>query len=195
MRTHQLLIQSARWALAIATLITFSISVRAQNSGAQVLKDSMPAAIPHLSANGRLPASTRLNLSIGLPLRNESALDSLLRQLYDPASPNYRHYLAPGQFAEQFAPTAADYQTVANFFGTNGFTVTEHPDRMVLDVSGSVADVERVFHLAMRTYRHPTENRTFFGPDRVPSLNLSVPILHISGLDNYALKRPKIVKE
>jgi len=195
MRTHPLPIQAVHWTLAIAIVITFSISVRAQNSGAQVLKDSMPAAIPHLSANGRLPASTRLNLSIGLPLRNESALDNLLRQLYDPASPNYRHYLAPGQFAEQFAPTAADYQTVANFFGTNGFTVTEHPDRMVLDVSGSVADVERVFHLAMRTYRHPTENRTFFGPDRVPSLNLSVPILHISGLDNYAFKRPKIVKE
>jgi hypothetical protein len=195
MRTHPLPIQAVHWTLAIAMAIAFSISVRAQNPGVQVLKDSMPAAIPHLSASGRLPASTRLNLSIGLPLRNESALNSLLRELYDPASPNYRHYLTPGQFAEQFAPTAVDYQTVANFFGTNGFTAIEHSDRMVLDVSGSVSDVERVFHLTMHTYQHPTKDRTFFGPDRVPSLNLTVPILHISGLDNYAFKESKMVKE
>jgi hypothetical protein len=195
MKKKPFLIQAAHWTLAITLAAAFSIPARAQNAHAQFLKGSMPAVIPHLSASGRLDAATRLNLSIGLPLRNENALDTLLGQLYDPASPNYRHYLTPQQFTEHFAPSASDYQTLANFFGTNGFTVVEHPDRMVLDVSGPVPDVERVFHLTMRTYRHPTENRTFFGPDRAPSLNLSVPILHISGLDNYALKRSKIVKE
>lgn len=195
MRTHRLLIRVAHQTLAMAIVAAFSLSARAQNAGTQFLKDSMPAVVPHLPASGRLPAATRLNLTIGLPLRNESTLDDLLRQLYDPASLNYRHYLTPQQFRERFAPSATDYQTVANFFGTNGFTVVQHPDRMVLDVSGPVADVERVFHLNMRTYRHPTENRTFFAPDSVPSLNLTVPILHISGLDNYKFKRSKIVKE
>jgi hypothetical protein len=195
MRTHRLLIHATHWTLAIAMAMIFPVPARAQNAGAQVLKDSMPAAIPHLPASGRPTASTRLNLSIGLPLRNESALDNLLRQIYDPASPNYRHYLSHEQFTEQFAPAAADYQTVADYFSTNGFTVTEHPGRMVLGVNGSVADVERVFHLTMHTYQHPTQHRTFFGPDKTPSLNLNVPILHVSGLDNYALKQSKIVKE
>jgi subtilase family serine protease len=194
MKRKPFLIHAAHWALAIA-LAALSTPTHAQNTGAQILQSSVPAVISHLSASGRLAANTRLNLSIGLPLRNESALDTLLGQLYDPASPNYRHYLTSQQFAEQFAPSASDYQAAANFFGTNGFTVVEHPDRMVMDVSGPVADVERVFHLTMHTYRHPTENRTFFGPDRAPSLNMSVPILHVSGLDNYALKRSKIVKE
>ena len=195
MRTHPLLIQAARSTLAIAMVMTFSIAARAQNAGAQVLKDSMPAAIPHLPASGRLTATARLDLSIGLPLRNERALDDLMRQIYDPASPNYRHYLTHEQFTEQFAPAAADYQTVADYFSTNGFTVVEHPGRIVLDVNGPVADVERVFHLTMHTYQHPTQHRTFFGPDKTPSLNLSVPILHVSGLDNYALKQSKMVKE
>ncbi len=194
MKTQPFLIQAAHWTLAIV-ITTFSISARAQNTNTQFLKDSLPAIIPHLSASGRLATTTRLKLSIGLPLRNESAFDNLLHQLYDPSSPNYRHYLTPQEFKEQFAPAAADYQAVADFFSTNGFIVLEHSDRMVLDVSGSVADVERVFHLTMRTYRHPTKNRTFFGPDSVPSLNLSVPILHISGLDNYSFKEPKIIKK
>jgi subtilase family serine protease len=194
MREKSFFIRVAQWTVAIA-LAALSIPAQAQNAGTQALQNSAPAAISNLSATGRLAATTRLNLSIGLPLRNESALADLLHQLYDPASPNYRHYLTPGQFAEQFAPSSSDYRSVANFFGTNGFTVVEHPSRMVLDVSGRVPDVERVFHLTMQTYEHPTEHRTFFGPDRAPSLNLSVPILHISGLDNYALKRSKIVRE
>jgi len=195
MKKQPSLIKAAHWTVVIALAAAFCTPAHAENAGPQFLQGSVPPVIPHLSASGRLTAETRLNLSIGLPLRNESALDNLLRQLYDPASLNYRHYLTPQQFIEQFAPSASDYQAVANFFGTNGFTVVEHSDRMVLDISGSVADVERVFHLTMRTYRHPTENRTFFGPDSVPSLNLSVPILHISGLDNYALKRSKLIKK
>lgn len=185
-------LNSVRWALAIAVATAFCSAAQA---GPQVFQDSMPRAISHLSATGRLDAKTPLNLSVGLPLRNESALDSLLGQLYDPSSPNYRHYLTQQQFIDQFAPSASDYQTVANFFGTNGFTVVQHSSRMVLDVSGSAADVERVFHVTMRTYKHPTENRNFFGPDTFPSLNVGVPILHISGMDNYALKKPKFVKE
>ncbi len=194
MNKHPLFINGAQWTMAVALAVACSIPARAQNTGPQSFKDSLPSAVPHLSANGRLPAETRVNLSIGLPLRNEDALNNLLSQLYDPASPNYRHYLTRQQFVEQFAPAASDYQTVANFFGTNGFTVVQHSSRMVLDVSAPVADVERVFHVTMRTYRHPRENRNFFAPDTVPSLNLSVPILHISGLDNYAVKQSKIRK-
>jgi subtilase family serine protease len=185
-------IKTAFGVLAVAMAAAFCLPALA---GPQSIQRSVPPAVSHLSATGRLAAETLLNLSIGLPLRNEAALNSLLAQLYDPVSPTYRHYLTPQQFAEQFAPSPSDYQTAANFFGTNGFTVVQHPDRMVLDVSGSVANVERVFHVTMRTYQHPKENRTFFSADSVPSLDLSVPILHVSGLDNYALKRSKIVKE
>lgn len=182
----------ARCTMAVGILAAFCFSAKA---GPQLVHSSVPAAVSHMTSLGRVAANAHLNLSIGLPLRNEDALNSLLAQLNDPASPGYRHYLTPQQFAEQFAPSATDYQAVANFFVTNGFTIVQHPGRMVLDVSGSVADVERVFHLTMRTYRHPTENRTFFAPDSAPALDLGVPILHISGLDNYAVKQSKIIKE
>ena len=58
---------------------------------------------------------------------------------------------------------------------------------MLLDVKASVADIERVFHVTMRVYQHPTEARTFFAPDVEPSLDLSIPVLHISGLDSYII--------
>jgi hypothetical protein len=140
---------------------------------------------------GTLPGSQRLNLAIGLPLRNERDLDALLQQLYDPASPNYRRYLTPEQFTERFGPTEADYQALMDFAASNDLTITvTHPNRVVLNVAGTVTDIQKTFHLTLRVYRHPLEARDFYAPDVEPSINLSVPILHISGLDNYSLPHP-----
>ena len=147
----------------------------------------------NLAPVGRVAAEQRLNLAIGLPLRNREALDNLIQQLYDPSSPNFRHYLTPEQFGEMFGATEADYQAVIDFMKANGLTVTKtHPNRLVVDVQGTVADVERVMHVTMREYQHPREARHFYAPDVDPSLDLSVPILEISGLNNYSLRRPML---
>jgi subtilase family serine protease len=159
--------------------------------GRQFLHGHIPEAVSHLQPVGRLSATQHLSLAIGLPLRNEAALDHLLQQIYDPTSPDYRHYLTPEQFAEQFGPSKQDYQTLIAFAEKNGLTVTgTYPNHTLLDVSGSVADIEQVFHVTMRVYQHPKEARTFYAPDVEPSLDLAVPVLHISGLDNFIQSRP-----
>ncbi|HVV70389.1 MAG TPA: protease pro-enzyme activation domain-containing protein, partial [Verrucomicrobiae bacterium] len=116
---------------------------------------------------GELPLTNELKLAIGLPLRNQAALTNLLAELYDPSHPNYRHYLAPEEFTARFGPTKAQYDRVKNFARTNGLTVLgAHANRLVLDVRGNVAQVQRAFHISLRTYPHPTESRSFFAPDR-----------------------------
>jgi hypothetical protein len=181
--------------VAIACAVVFlQFPASAQNLGRQFLKGHVPRVVErlHLQPVSRLSSEKHLNLAIGLPLRNQQALDDLLRQIYDSASPNYRHYLTPEQFTEQFGPTEQDYQAVITFMESKGLTVTyRHPNRVVLDVSGSVPDIERVFHVTMRIYQHPTEARTFYAPDIEPSLDLAIPILQVSGLDNYSLPHPK----
>ena len=57
---------------------------------------------------------------------------------------------------------------------------------MLLDVQGAVADIEKAFQVKMRVYQHPKENRTFFAPDAEPSVPAGLPVLDISGLNNYA---------
>jgi uncharacterized repeat protein (TIGR03803 family) len=179
---------------AACAILLLLFTTRAQAAGRQVLRGHVPAAVARLSPVGRLPGTNRLNLAIGLPLRNQEALTNLLRQIYDPASPNYRHYLTPEQFTEQFGPTEKDYQAVISFAKANGLTVTgTHPNRILVDVSGSVADIERALHVTLRVYQHPTEKRMFHAPDVEPSLDLAVPILGISGLDDYSLPRPRVI--
>ena len=157
----------------------------------KTLRGHVPAAMARLTPVDRLPASQHLNLAIGLPLRNREALTNLLHDLYDPASPSFRQYLTPQQFTEQFGPSEADYQAVIAFARANGLTVTvKHPNRVLLDVSGSVADIEKAFHVTMRVYQHPKEARTFYACDVEPSLDLATPILTIGGLNNYQLPHP-----
>jgi hypothetical protein len=158
----------------------------------QVLKGHLPEAVARgLAPAGRLPASRELGLAIGLPLRNREALTNLLQQLYDPASPLYHHYLKPEQFTASFGPEEKDYQALRHFAESHGLTVTAtHPNRMVLDVKGAVADVEKAFHVNMGIYPHPTEPRTFYAPDVEPALDLDVPVLAIAGLSDYARPHP-----
>lgn len=168
-----------------------AVALSATAAPLQTVQAHVPPAVKALTPAGRLPATNVLNLAIALPLRNEPALSNLLPQIYDPANPNYHHYLTPAQFTEKFGPTAKDYQTLIAFAKANDLQVTAtHSNRMILDVSGTVPEVEKALHTTFHIYQHPSEKRLFFAPDIEPSLNLSVPVLHISGLDNYALPRP-----
>jgi hypothetical protein len=91
----------------------------------------------------------------------------LLSRLYDPRSADYRHFLSVDQFTEQFGPTAEDYQAVVDFAQANGFTVTGTPaNRMLVPISGTIAQIERAFHVSMKVYQDPTEKRTFYSGSR-----------------------------
>jgi|HubBroStandDraft_6_1064221.scaffolds.fasta_scaffold00045_72 subtilase family serine protease len=144
---------------------------------------------------GHLPGAQRLSLAISLPPRNEAELDDLLQQIYNPQSPSYHQYLSVQEFAARFGPTESDYATVLRFAEANGLAVIDTAaNRMVVDVEGPAANIESAFHITLGTYQHPTESRTFYAPDREPTPDLDVPLLHISGLDNFTLPRAKNIR-
>ena len=175
---------------------TVLLVASARSADMQVLKGHVPEVVARgLTPTGRLPATQELRLAIGLPLRNPQGLSNLLQSLYDPASPNYHRFLSPEQFTASFGPEAKDYLAVQRFAESNGLKVAGTcPDRLLLDVTGAVADVEKAFHLNMRVYRHPTETRDFYSPDVEPSVDASLRIVDISGLNNYSLPHPMSLK-
>jgi hypothetical protein len=175
----------------IGAVFLLQFTSLAQSVPPRALAGHVPAAVAGLAPTGRLEAGRELHLAIGLPWRNREGLTNLLQRIYDPASPDYHHYLTPAEFAEQFGPSEDDYRAVREFAAANGLTVTmTHSNRAVLDVSGSVSNIEQALHVNLHTYRHPRESREFYAPDREPSLDLATPVLHISGLDNYVVPRP-----
>ncbi len=147
-------------------------------------------------ANGRLPGNQVLQVDLVLPLRDPAGLKAFLADIYNPKSPNYHQFLTPTEFTARFGPTADDYDTVLRFAKTYGFEVVGGSrDGMLVQVKGSVSNIEAAFHVNMRTYQHPTENRTFYSPDREPTLDLPFNLWHISGLDNYSIPKPLLVNK
>ena len=179
--------------LALSGITTFSSP--AAGASRVMLRGHVPAVVSGLQPQGLLSATKDLNLAIGLPLRNREALTNLLREIYDPASPNFHHYLTPEEFTARFGPTEQDYQKVIDFAKANGLSVVNsHPNRMVLEVIGKSADIGKAFQVTLRTYRHPSENRDFFAPDAEPTVDAALPIQNVSGLNNYLLPRPAFHK-
>jgi len=140
---------------------------------------------------GRLPAKQSMRLVLVLPLRNQAQLDDFLENLYNPSSPSFRKFLTVEEFTAQFGPSKEDYDEVIHFAEKNGLSVVgTSPNRVNVDVWGTVGDIESAFHVNMGVYQHPTEGRTFYAPDREPMPNLSVELWRIAGLDNYSIPRP-----
>jgi len=174
--------------LALAAMVWPS---RAAETGLKTLSGHVPQCVAGLTAMSRVSSNDVLHLAIGLPLRNQGALDALIQEIYDPSSPKYHSYLSAAEFTAQFAPVESDYQTVINFARTNGFTVTGGcSNRTLVDVVGKVSDIERAFHVKLRTYQHPFEAREFYAPDVEPTVDASLPVLSVYGLNNYKLPRP-----
>ncbi len=183
-RTSRLFLLSMVGALSTATALS-----QTQNLLTHHLRPA--TASGQAKAVGHLPATQTLRLVLTLPLRNQAQLDNLLQELYNPSSPSYRHFLSVEQFTAQFGPTQDDYDAVIDFANTHGLkVVATSPNRVNVDVTGTVTNIEKAFHISMATYQHPTENRTFYAPDREPSVDLPFQLWHISGLDNYSIPRP-----
>ncbi|MGA3012039.1 MAG: protease pro-enzyme activation domain-containing protein [Terracidiphilus sp.] len=144
---------------------------------------------------GYLPETQIMHVDIVLPLRDKGGLDAFVADVYDPSSPNYRHFLTPDETSAKFGPTQESWNALVSFATSNGFRIENGSlKKRDLVLTGTVSAIESAFHVTMRTYQHPTENRVFFSPDREPTVNLPFQLEHISGLDNYSIPHTMLVK-
>jgi len=140
---------------------------------------------------GELPANKTMHFDVVLALRHQPELENFLQELYDPSSPSYKHYVTPQQFAERFGASQEDYDALIAFAKANGFKIIGGSlESRDVQFSAPVANVNKAFHITMGLYQHPTENRTFYSPDREPSADLPMQLWHITGLDNYSIPHP-----
>ena len=182
---------------ACALLAALGCSVAAFAQPQPALTHHVPEVVQRGLAKSveHLHADQTLRLILTLPLRKQTELDNFIQAVADPSSPTYRQYLTVEEFTDKFGPNQEDYNSVINFVNANGFTVVgTSRNRLNVDVEGTVSRIERTFNLRMNSYQHPTENRTFYAPDREPTADLAVRIWHVSGLDNYSIPHPALSK-
>jgi subtilase family serine protease len=95
-------------------------------------------------------ALAHMQLLLKRPAGTQAALDRLIGELYNPASPRFHHWLTPQEFGAEFGPAAADVQAVAGWLQGHGFAVNGvQAGRMMVDFSGNAGQIRAAFHTEM----------------------------------------------
>lgn len=158
----------------------------------QQLTGHIPIEAENASYLGAMDTSKTLNLAISLSPQNSEDLQQFLANVYDPHHPLYHHFLTPAEFAQRYGATDADYQAVMDFAKAHHLTVTRtYPNKLLVDVQGSVDDIQKTFHVHLKRLQRP-DGSEFHAPDQEPSVDLSVPIAHVAGLENYQIPKPTL---
>ncbi len=189
------MVRRASTFLFTAIIAALVVSITAQGQSQSPMTRHVREAVLNGQAQvlGRLPASQSLRFDVVLALRHQPELENFLEEVYDPQSPSYQHFLTVKEFTERFGPSEEDYDAVIRFARANGLEIVGGSrDAMDVQLKGTVAALEKAFHVTMGLYQHPTESRTFYAPDREPTVDLPFQLWHISGLDNYSIPRPLV---
>ncbi len=150
--------------------------------GRQVLNNyTLP---PPSTIVGVEPQETPVTVHVGMPLRNVTALQTIVTQASNPRSSTYRQWVTPSTFMENYAPSATEYDQLVAWAEAQGFRVTTYANRLGLNIFGTAAQIEQAFFVNLIEAQRP-DGTTFYEPDRQPSINLSLPVEGMSGLDNY----------
>jgi len=175
--------------MLIAALFLLFISpfTHAQPANPRVtLSDSASSFTSKSQPLANTGVNQTISLAIGLNLRNAANLASYLRDITDPHSPLYRHYLSPTSFAALYGPSPQSEAAISAFLRSQGFTITAtYPNHLMIDAIGTVAQAQHAFQVQINNYRSST-GQQFFANANPPSLpvQLAPLVATVSGLDN-----------
>jgi hypothetical protein len=132
-----------------------------------------------------VPQATKIVLAISLPVKDPQGLKTLIKQVSDPKNPKYRKYLTQQQFYSTYGATSSDYQAVQSWANSQGFTIkATYPNNLLLSVATTTQQIEQALYVNL-VFRLRKDGTQFVSVDREPSLNLTVPILFINGLNDF----------
>lgn len=178
--------------ILIAGFFTFHVTNLFHASRSALASDVIPFSgtisplVKRSQQIGTTNAQNTLYLSVGLRPRNLSTLAGYVQDIAHPTSANYHRYLNGAQVASIYAPTRAVQDSVLQFLQSSGFTVTHtYNHRLLITFSGSVTQVEQVFHVTLHDYRAP-DGHIFYANDTDPQVPATIaPLLQsMSGLNN-----------
>jgi subtilase family serine protease len=104
---------------------------------------------------GTAPQSLPILVTFAIPLRNVAQLDTLVMQVSDPSSPEYRHFLTPEQARSEFLPTA-QFDGLLSYLKAGGFQVEMTALDSVIVVEGTAGQFSAAFGGGINTYTNGT---------------------------------------
>jgi subtilase family serine protease len=168
-------------------LLLLIVSPGQAQSGKATLHGSAPAWANSKNYAGVVDPSAEIGFRVYLSWNNSAAAEALAQAVSDPHSSSYRHYLTPGQFRQQFAPSHAQIAAVQSWLESQGFAVNYTPkNNHYVSAQGTVGQAQAAFGTQFAMYK--VKGKTV----RSPSSDVSIPsslgsvVASVVGLDESA---------
>jgi len=147
-----------------------------------------PKAIPANDVGLADPAQRLDYVSVMLKrtAAQQAALDALLADQQNPASPNFHHWLTPEQFGERFGASAADIARISTWLKAQGLAVLNVANgRDWIACTGTIGHFQTAFHTTIHRYR--VDNEDHFANSTLISVpaEFSTLIQLVRGLDDF----------
>ena len=122
----------------------------------------------------------------------QAALEQLLAEQQDPASPNYHNWLTPESYAERFGASAADLDKVATWLRSQGFAVQYTArGRDFISFSGTASQVQAALHTEIHRYRVGAEAHFANPTDLSLPAAIAPMVAGVLGLHDFHPKAPR----
>jgi subtilase family serine protease len=185
------MVRNGFYPVLCAGLVSVGLAAVAQSqvlAGAAIANNT-PRFVANGKSLGAANPSQTIQVSIWLKPHNQAELDALAADLYNPSSPNYRHWLSRSDFATRFAPSAAEASTVKEFFTSHNLkVVTTGPNNFFVRGEGTLGNVQKAFHVQIENFN--VRGTTYRGNTTDPVVDGAAGALTaaVKGLDNLTFK-------
>ncbi len=182
-----------------AALLTFALRAQPDRLSAAidgrrivVLAGHVPAQTKRELDQGPVAASfpiPAITMYLKPSASQQTALEQLLANQQNPASPDYHKWLTPEQYAGRFGVSQSDVSRITAWLQSQGLQVQRVArSRTWIEFSGSAQQVENAFHTQIHQYLE--NGKLHYANSSNPSIPaaLSNVVLGLRGLNNYRLK-------
>lgn len=180
------------------TLAALLASCSGGAHGVPVLPSSQPSpgALPSASSSFTYDASAMqgatyvgaanvplISVDLVPKMQNAAGLLRYAQAVNDPKSAMYRHFITPQQIGEQYGASESSYDAAVAYFQSEGLSVATWPQRMLLHVTGSQADMQAALHTTFAWYRNGRS--VFLAPMTAPNPPASA---NVTGAANIVMR-------
>jgi subtilase family serine protease len=165
-----------------------------KNSPDFVISGNTPGFIQRATDNGPANPTDQITVTAWLKLHKENQLQELLNQQVSKGNKQYHKWLTQDQFNADYSPTANEANAVQNFLAAHNLTVLYVAENnFYVKVQGSIADVQKAFHVQVHQYNFKGANyRSNTGDPSVTDSNGGL-IAAVTGIDDYGFQ-PTILR-
>jgi pseudomonalisin len=178
-RSTVALVAATATALALAVPVA---AAQADTAGLFTITQNVLPGLANATDAGPAPAGTAMRLVVTLTRPNVAGEKALLAAEHDPASPSYRHFLTPAQFANRFGVPAGRRSAALSYLTGGGLSVDSVSTAGdVYSVHGTAAQVSSVFQTSIHNY---TFNGTrFLANTSAPISPAAIGVADVIGLN------------